>query len=148
LYQFTKRVIKMTSFYRGISLLSTSCNIFSNILLSRLSLYIDEIIGDHQCGFRRNRLTNDQMLCIHQILEKKWDYNETVYQLFVDVKEACVSVRREELCNILIRIGVPMKIIRFIQMCLIETYNIVRIGKYLFHKFPIQSGLKQGDALW
>jgi hypothetical protein len=37
--------------YRGISLLSTSYNILSNILLSRLSPYLTEIIGDHQCGF-------------------------------------------------------------------------------------------------
>jgi hypothetical protein len=37
--------------YRGISLLSTSCKMLSNILLSRLSPYIDEIIVDHQCGF-------------------------------------------------------------------------------------------------
>jgi hypothetical protein len=37
--------------YRGMSLLSTSYKILSNILLSRLSLYIDEIIGDHCCGF-------------------------------------------------------------------------------------------------
>jgi hypothetical protein len=37
--------------YRGISLLSTSYKILSNILLSRLSPYIDEIIGYHQCGF-------------------------------------------------------------------------------------------------
>jgi hypothetical protein len=36
--------------YRGISLLSTSFKIVFNILLSRLSPYIDEIIGDHQCG--------------------------------------------------------------------------------------------------
>jgi hypothetical protein len=36
--------------YRGISLLSTSYNIFSNIL-SRLSPYIDEIIGYQQYGF-------------------------------------------------------------------------------------------------
>jgi hypothetical protein len=44
--------------YRGISLLLTSYKIFSNILLSRLSPYVDEIIGDHQCGFRRT----DQLL--------------------------------------------------------------------------------------
>jgi len=37
--------------YRGISLLSTSYKILSNILLSRLISYADEIIGDHQCGF-------------------------------------------------------------------------------------------------
>jgi hypothetical protein len=33
--------------YRGISLLSTSYKIVSNILLSRLIPYADEIIGDH-----------------------------------------------------------------------------------------------------
>jgi hypothetical protein len=37
--------------YRGISVLSTSYKIVSNILLSRLSPYVDEVIGDHQCGF-------------------------------------------------------------------------------------------------
>jgi hypothetical protein len=56
--------------YRGTSLLSTSYNILSNILLSRLSPYVDEIIGNHQCGFRRNRSTTDQIFCIRQILGK------------------------------------------------------------------------------
>jgi hypothetical protein len=37
--------------YRGIPPLSTT----SNILLSMLSPYIDEIIVDYKCGFRRNR---------------------------------------------------------------------------------------------
>jgi hypothetical protein len=32
-------------------------------------------------------------------------------------------------------------------MCLSEIYSEVRIGKYLTDKFPIQNGLKQGDAL-
>jgi hypothetical protein len=65
--------------YRGISLLSTSYKTLSNILLSRLVPYIDEIIGDHQCGFRRNRSTTDQIFCIRQILDKKWEYNETAH---------------------------------------------------------------------
>jgi hypothetical protein len=41
--------------YRGISLLSASYKILLNILLDRLTPYADEIIGDHRCGFRRNR---------------------------------------------------------------------------------------------
>jgi hypothetical protein len=40
--------------YRGISLLSHSYKILSNILLSRLTPNADEIIGVHQHGFRRN----------------------------------------------------------------------------------------------
>jgi hypothetical protein len=56
--------------YRGISLLSTSYKILSNILLARLTPYADEIIGDHQCGFRRNSSTTGQNFYIWQILEK------------------------------------------------------------------------------
>jgi len=36
--------------YTGISLLLTAYKILSNILLSRLTPYAEEIIGDHPCG--------------------------------------------------------------------------------------------------
>jgi hypothetical protein len=52
-------------------------------------------------------------------------------------------VRREVLYNILIKFGVPMKLVRLIKMCLNGTYSKVHIGK----NFRIQNGLKQGDAL-
>jgi hypothetical protein len=32
-------------------------------------------------------------------------------------------------------------------MCLNETYSKIHISKYLSDSFPIQNGLKQGDAL-
>jgi hypothetical protein len=37
--------------YTGISLLSTTYKILSNVLLSRLTQFEEEIIGDHQYGF-------------------------------------------------------------------------------------------------
>jgi hypothetical protein len=83
--------------YRGISLLSTSYKILSNILLSRLIPYADEISVDRQCGFRRNRSTTDQIFYIRQILEEKWKYNGIVHQLFIDFKKAYASIRREVL---------------------------------------------------
>jgi len=42
--------------YRGISLLPTTYKLLSNVQLSRLTAYAEEIIRDHKCGFRRNRL--------------------------------------------------------------------------------------------
>jgi hypothetical protein len=41
------------------------------------------------------------------------------------------------LYNSLIEFGIPMKLVRLIKMCLNETYNIVRVGKHLFNRFPI-----------
>ena len=89
--------------YRGISLLPTTYKILSNILLSRLTPYAEEIIGDHQCGFRRSKSTTDHIFCIRQILEKKWEYNEAS-------QEAYDSVRWEVLYNILNEFGIPMKL--------------------------------------
>jgi hypothetical protein len=127
--------------------LSTTYKLLSNILLSRLTPYADEIIGERQCGFKRNRSTTDHICCIRQILLKKWEYNEAVHQLFIDFKKAYDSVRREVLYNILIKFGIPMKLVRLVKICLNETYSRVRVGKYLSDPFPIKNGLKQGDAL-
>ena len=102
-------------------LLPTTYKVLSNILLSRLTPYAEETIGDHQCGFRRNRSTTDHIFCICQILEKKWEYNEAVHHLFIDFKKAYDSVRREVLYNILIEFGVPKKLVRLIKMCPTET---------------------------
>jgi hypothetical protein len=67
--------------YQGIPLLSTSYKILFNILLSRLSPHINEIIGDHHCGFRHNRPPTDQMFCIRVChkLEKKLENDKTVH---------------------------------------------------------------------
>jgi hypothetical protein len=88
----------------------------SHILLSRLSPYKDELMWDHQCGFRRNGSITDQIFSICQILGKKWENNETVHQLFIDLKKAYDSVRREVFYNILIEFGIPMKLGRLIKM--------------------------------
>jgi hypothetical protein len=62
-----------------------------------LTPYADEIIGDYQCGFWCNRSMTDRIFYIWQILEKKWEYNGTVHQLFINFKKAYDSVRREVL---------------------------------------------------
>jgi hypothetical protein len=85
-------------------------------------------------------ITNQPLLrffCRLQILEKKWEHNKTVHQLFIDLKKAYYSVRREILYNIPIEFGVPVKLVRLTKMCLNETYS-----KHLAHAFPIQNNVK------
>jgi hypothetical protein len=69
--------------------------------------------------------TTDQIFCIRQILEKKWEYNEAVHQVFIDLKKVYDSVKREVLCNILVEFGVPMKLVRLTKMSLNETVKSV-----------------------
>ena len=61
-YLSIRREIKQTVVIIGayhLSLLLTTYKILSNILLSRLTPYAGEIIGDHQCGFGCNSTTTD-----------------------------------------------------------------------------------------
>jgi hypothetical protein len=109
--------------------------------------YADEIIGDSQCGFGPNRSTTDQNFYIQKILEKKWEYNGTVHELFINFKKAHDSVRTKVLYSILIKSGIRRKLVRWIKMCLNESYNTVRTGKKLSEKIHIHNGLKQRDAL-
>ena len=57
--------------YSGITLVSITYKILSNILLSGLTPQAEKIIGDHHCRFRRIRSTTDHKFSIRQILEKK-----------------------------------------------------------------------------
>ena len=70
-----------------------------------------------------------------------------MHQLFIDFNKGYDSVRREVLYNILIEVGIPMKLVRLIKMCMTETYSRVRAGKNLSDVFPIRNSWKQGDAL-
>ena len=52
-----------------------------------------------------------------------------MHQLFIGLKKAYDSVRRKVLYNILVQLGVPMKLVRLIKVCIPETYSIVCVGK-------------------
>ena len=48
--------------------------------------YAEEIIEDHQCGFRRNRSTTAHIFLIHQIFATKkggGEYSEILHQLLM-----------------------------------------------------------------
>jgi hypothetical protein len=43
---------------------------------------------------------------------KKWEYSETVHQLFIHFKNAYDSITREKLYNTLTEFGVPTKLVK------------------------------------
>ena len=71
----------------------------------------------------------DYIFCIRQVLEKKWEYNEEVHQLFIDFKKAYDSIRRKVLYKILIEFGIPRKLVRLIKMSLTDTNSKVQVDK-------------------
>jgi hypothetical protein len=62
-------------------------------------------------------------------------------------KKAHDSVRREVLHNTLIEFGIPMKTSQAHSDVFKWNIQEIPISKHLSDAFPIQNGLKQGDAL-
>jgi hypothetical protein len=85
--------------------------------------------------------TKDQLLITYSAFIKYWENNGAMHQLFIHIKKACDSVRREVLYNVLIEFGIPMKLVSLIKMCLNKTYSKVHICKSLSDAFPIQNDL-------
>jgi purine nucleoside phosphorylase len=90
-----------------------------------------KLLGIISVGSVITDLLRVRFFYVRQLLEKKWEYNGTVHQLFIDFKKAYDSVKRRVLYNILLEFGVPKKLVRLIKMCLNETCSKVRIGKLL-----------------
>lgn len=83
--------------YRRISVLNTSYEVLSKVLLNRLKPYVTKIIRDYQAGFMAGKSTLDQIHVVKQIIEKSYEINNDVHFIFVDFKAAYNSVNRERL---------------------------------------------------
>ena len=133
--------------YRGISLLSTTYKVFSNVLYERIYPYYEEIVEDYQGGFRKEKSVTDQCFILGQIFEKFHEFSLSLHCLFIDFKQAFDSIDRQTIKFILLKQGIPNKLVSLIMMTLNGTIAKVRIHGQFTDSFNVRSGVKQGDAL-
>jgi hypothetical protein len=98
-----------------------------------------ELMGIISLGFDVTvHLLIIHVCCIYEIHEKKRKYCEAENQLFMDLKKADDSLRKEVLYNILTEFGIPVKRVRLINKRLNETYGTVRVGKHCLTCFLLR----------
>ena len=133
--------------FRGISLLNICYKVLTRIITDRLQDYFEETLGDYQCGFRRNRSTTDHIFTISCILEKCYEYNLPVHQLYVDYLMAYDSVDRAFLYETLDLAEIPKKMSRLVKMTLRNAKSKVKVQSQCSREFVVRRGLRQRDPL-
>ena len=62
------------------------------ILQARLQQYVNHELPDVQAGFRKGRGIRDQIVNIHQIIEKAREFQKNIYFCFIDYTKVFVWI--------------------------------------------------------
>ena len=138
--------LSLTGNYRGIMMLEVAYKIVANILRARLEPVVEGLGDETQCGFRRERGCCDAIFTVQQLIAKRREHGLETWVLFIDLVKAFDRVPRELLWQVLLKFGVPPKLVDL----------LIALHKSVLVKFEIDGvekilnsiiGVKQGDLL-
>jgi len=95
--------------YRPITFLNVAYKIFAIILNQRLVDIAESELGDYQSGFRPNRSTVNNIFMIRQIIEKCYEYNADIHNIFIDYMHAFDSIKINKILDSLTQNKIPPK---------------------------------------
>ena len=133
--------------YRGISLLSIPCKVYTRKLDGRVRSITESKVMEVQGGFRRGRSCVDQVFTIRQLSEKVLEKNGQMAVACADLEKAYDNVCREKLWRLLDEYGVKGNLMKAIRSLYTGSQACARVGGRLSEWFPISQGVRQGCVL-
>jgi hypothetical protein len=95
---------------------------------NRLKKYTEHITGEYQAGFGTGKSATDQTFTVENLLEKAWEHNVEIHQIFVDFQKAYDSIRTDRIYTIMAHFGIPNKLIRLTKATMEDSTYYVKIG--------------------
>ena len=121
--------------------------VVARIVQTRLQTVAEEVLPDSQCGFHRARSCTDMIFSVRQISEKVLEHHDRAFLLFIDLKKAYDSVPRAALWAVLLRLGVPEKLVSIIRAFHKDMETCLHIDGRLLDPLEVQNGLRQGCSM-
>jgi len=131
--------------YRGITLSSNVCKLFSKTLESMIVNFLESnnILGDNQGAFRKNRRIEDHIFTLQGICSLSKSSKRPLYVAFLDLSKAFDRVWREGLLVNLWNSGIQGKCWRLFKGIYKNVENKVLFGEFESSWFEQEYGLKQ-----
>ena len=90
-----------------VALISHASKVMLKILHTRLQQYVNQELPDVQAGFRKGRVTRDQIANTRLIIEKAREFQENIYLCFINYTKAFDCVDHNKLWKALKEMGIP-----------------------------------------
>ncbi len=138
-----------TTSYRPIALTCIPCKVLEKIIANRLSRYLENsnFLASAQCGFRRQRSTQDQVLNLTADIHTTFSNNKNLYTIFFDIQKAYDRTWRYYILQQLVSAGIKGRSTTFIKNYLSNRTIQVRINRTLSQKVIIENGVPQGGVM-
>ena len=114
------------------------------ILQARLQQYVNHEILDVQAGFRKGRVTSDQIANICWIIKKAREFQKDIYFWFIDYAKVFDCVDHHKLWKNLQQMGIPDHLICLFINLYAGQEATVRTGHGTTDWFQIRTGVRQG----
>jgi len=135
--------------YRGISLLSCIYKLYSSILTTRLTDFLENnsLLPEEQNGFRKQRSCLDHLYTLTAIVRNRKLENKDTFTCFIDMRKAFDTVDRDCLLYMLYELGIRDKLLNAIDVIYARTECAVLVRDFITPWFITEKGVKQGDTL-
>ena len=109
--------------------------------------YVNRELPDVQAGFRKGRVTRDQIANICWIMEKAREFQKNIYFCFIDYAKVFECVNHHRLWKILKEIGIPDHLTYLFRNLYADQEATVRTGHGTTDWFQTGKGVRQGFIL-
>ena len=135
--------------YRPISILSCLGKLFTSILNSRLTKFVEEndILEENQAGFEEGYSTSSHIFVVHALIELMKSRKRKLFCCFIDFSKAFDSVWRAGLWQKLLKSGIDGKLFRTINSMYQNIKSCVRVNGIHSPFFASLCGVRQGENL-
>ena len=138
---------KECSNYCTTALISHTSKVMLKILQARLQQYMNCELPDVQAGFRKGRVTRDQIANIHWVIKKARDFQKNIYFCFIDYAKTFDCVDHNKLWKILKEMGIPDHLACLLRNIYAGQEETAIIGHGTTDWFQIGKGVHQGCIL-
>ena len=129
------------------ALISHASKVMLKILQARLQQYMNRELPDVQAGFRKGRVTRDQIANIRWIIVKASEFLKNIYFCFIGYAKAFHCVDHNKLWKILKEMGVPDHLTCLLRNLYAGQEATVITGHGTTDWFQIGKGVCQG-CIW
>jgi exonuclease III len=135
--------------YRPITISTVLYRIFTKILASRISGWMEEeeVVGEMQNGFRRERRGEDNLFIVTSAIEMTRRQNKGLITCFLDCTKAYDRISRDSLWETLRDLGMDIRWIGLLRSLYADNSVVLKVGDINSKRVRTEVGLRQGCPL-